>query len=71
MSETGTGHVDTLHRTARILSLLLHSIQLVIAAVVLGLDSYGIRYIPYNALIYSLAAVGGGESLEDQSANEP
>jgi hypothetical protein len=31
-----------------------HAVQLVFAIVVLGLDAYGIRYIPYNALIFSL-----------------
>ena len=70
MSETGTGHVHSLHRT-RILLVLLHSVQLILAVVVLGLDSYGIQYIPYNALIYSLAVVCGGESLEVRNANEP
>jgi hypothetical protein len=63
MNETRTGQVDTSHRT-RILLLLLHSVQLILAAVVAGLDSYGIRYVPYNALIYSLAVVCGGELLK-------
>ena len=70
MSETGTEHVDSSHRT-RIHLLLLHSVQLIVAVVVLGLDSYGIQYIPYNALIYSLAVVCGGESLKGRNANEP
>jgi hypothetical protein len=35
-------------------TLALHAIQFVFATVILGLDAYGISYIAYNALIFSL-----------------
>jgi len=34
----------------------IHATQIVFAVVVLGLDAYGIRWISYNALIFSLVA---------------
>lgn len=34
-----------------------HVTQIVFAVVILGLDSYGIRWFSYNALIFSLVAV--------------
>jgi hypothetical protein len=38
-------------------TLALHVIQFVFAIIILGLDAYGIKWIPYNALIFSLVAV--------------
>lgn len=35
-------------------TLAIHAVQILFAIVVLGLDAYGIHYIPYNALIFSL-----------------
>ncbi|KAF2709676.1 hypothetical protein K504DRAFT_379328, partial [Pleomassaria siparia CBS 279.74] len=35
-------------------TLIIHVVQPVLAVAILGLDAYGIRWIPYNALIYSL-----------------
>ena len=38
-------------------TIIIHGVQLLFAVVILGLDAYGIRWIPYNALIFSLVAV--------------
>jgi hypothetical protein len=37
--------------------IIIHAVQFLFAIVVLGLDAYGIKYIPYNALIFSLVVV--------------
>lgn len=38
-------------------TLALHAVQFVFAIVILGLSAYGISYIAYNALIFSLVVV--------------
>lgn len=35
----------------------LHAVQFIFAIIVLGLSAYGIAYVPYNALIFSLVVV--------------
>ncbi|KAF2467262.1 uncharacterized protein BDR25DRAFT_345026 [Lindgomyces ingoldianus] len=35
-------------------TLAIHAVQILLAIIILGLDAYGIRWIQYNALIYSL-----------------
>lgn len=35
----------------------IHGVQALFAVIILGLDAYGIHWIAYNALIYSLVAV--------------
>ena len=37
--------------------LAIYAVQAVFAIIVLGLDAYGIRWIAYNALIFSLVVV--------------
>jgi hypothetical protein len=37
--------------------LAIHAVQAVFAIIILGLDAYGIRWIAYNALIFSLVVV--------------
>ena len=41
----------------RCTTLFVHVVQLVLAVVVLGLDAYGVGYMAYNILIYSLIIV--------------
>jgi hypothetical protein len=38
-------------------TVIIHGVQAVFAIIILGLDAYGIRWIAYNALIFSLVAV--------------
>jgi hypothetical protein len=38
-------------------TLILHIVQAALAIIILGLDAYGIRWIAYNALIFSLVVV--------------
>ena len=38
-------------------TLIIHAIQAFLAIIILGLDAYGIRWISYNVLIYSLVVV--------------
>jgi hypothetical protein len=38
-------------------TVIIHGVQMLLAIIILGLDAYGIRWIPYNALIFSLVAV--------------
>lgn len=38
-------------------TIIVHSVQILVAVLILGLDAYGIKYIPYNALIFSLVTV--------------
>jgi hypothetical protein len=38
-------------------TLIIHIVQAVVAIIILGLDAYGIRWIAYNALIFSLVVV--------------
>lgn len=38
-------------------TIIIHGVQMLLAVIILGLDAYGIRWIPYNALIFSLVAV--------------
>lgn len=38
-------------------TLIIHGAQMVLAIVILGLDAYGIRWFPYNVLIFSLVTV--------------
>jgi hypothetical protein len=38
-------------------TLAIHFIQITFALIILGLDAYGIRWIAYNALIFSLVTV--------------
>jgi hypothetical protein len=70
MSETEAGQSGHLPRT-RLLFLLLHSAQLALAIAVLGLDSYGLLYVQYNVLIYSLTVVCNCHSLKVRRANRP
>lgn len=41
----------------RCTTLFVHVVQLVLAVVILGLDAYGVGYVAYNILIYSLIIV--------------
>ena len=41
----------------RLPTLLAHIAQLVLAIIILGLAAYGVDYISYNVLIYSIAVV--------------
>jgi hypothetical protein len=56
MSETLSQHSDRLPEP-RIMLLTCHAVQLVLAVVILGLDVYGIHYVAYTGLIYSLVIV--------------
>lgn len=38
-------------------TVIVHGAQMLLAVIILGLDAYGIRWIAYNALIFSLVAV--------------
>jgi hypothetical protein len=54
--------VNTVGTPAHVLALpkwvlAIHAVQAVFAIIILGLDAYGIHYIAYNALIYSLVVV--------------
>jgi hypothetical protein len=42
-----------------------HTLQLLLAIIILGLDVYGVRYVAYNALVCSLVVVGGLGWLEN------
>lgn len=68
MSESEAGQSGHLPRT-RLLFLLLHSAQLALAIAVLGLDAYGLVYVQYNVLIYSLTVVCNGYPLKVRRAN--
>ena len=41
----------------RLPTLLAHIAQLVLAIIILGLAAYGVDYITYNVLVYSIAVV--------------
>jgi hypothetical protein len=43
--------------------LAVHFVQITFALIVLGLDAYGIRWISYNALIFSLVTVSASPAI--------
>ena len=58
MSETeNLGHLPP----SRLPIVLLHSAQLLLAIIILGLDAYGIRYVAHDVLIYSLVTVSAAK----------
>jgi hypothetical protein len=50
MSETRAGRL-------RVVILVLYATQLLLALTILGLNTYGIEYAPFYALVYSLVVV--------------
>lgn len=53
-------------------TLIIHAVQIFLAVLILGFDAYGIHYIPYNALIFSLVTVSAPlNSLFAMIANPP
>lgn len=60
----GTGAQQPAHLTRmRLPNLIVHVAQIVLATTVLGLAAYGVDYISYNVLIYSLVVVRNTLSL--------
>ncbi len=53
----------------RLPTLAAHGAQTIIAFTVLGLAAYGVDYISYNVLIYSLAVVSSNTSADAASAD--
>lgn len=56
------GDMDTSKLPANVLpvprwTIAVHGIQMLFAIIILGFDAYGIKYIAYYALIYSLVIV--------------
>lgn len=50
----------------RLPTLIAHVAQIVLAIAVLGLAAYGVDYISYNVLIYSLVVVSKTAPLNDE-----
>jgi hypothetical protein len=42
-------------------TLAIHAVQVLLSIIILGLNAYGIRWIAYNVLIYSLVVVSVNE----------